>query len=416
MQRPRLVFYFGMSAPSSHVTFTGSHGVELAARLDLPAGPVQAFALFAHCFTCSKDLFVANRIVAGLAAQGIGVLRFDFTGLGQSDGEFTETTFSSNLEDIRLAARWLEENYSAPQLLVGHSLGGAAVLALGGELESVRAVATIGAPSSASHISKLFVDGITEIHANGSADIKIGGRYITIGDDLIHDLETHDVTDRVAKLRAALLVIHSPIDQVVSVDHAANIFLAARHPKSFLGVDGADHLLSKKEDATFVADEIATWSRRYLVDENPAMPLPRATAPVVVAETGQGTFLNSVVSGDHRLLADEPIDAGGFDAGPGPYDFLAMGLGACTSMTLRLYAGRKNMNLERVTVEVFHEKVKEDDNESGRPVNVDVFTRRLKIEGDLDEAQRADLLRIADRCPVHRTLTSSSRIETVALN
>ncbi len=406
-----------MPMPSTHVTFTGSHEAQLSARLDLPAGPVKAYALFAHCFTCSKDLFVVGRMVAGLTAQGIGVFRFDFTGLGQSDGDFSDTSFSSNIEDLRLAAQWLADNYSAPQLLVGHSLGGSATLALAGELDSVRAVATIGAPSSACHVQDLFEDGLSEIHATGSADIRIGGRVITIGDEMVHDLETHSIEDRVAGLDAALLVVHSPVDQTVSVDHAARIFTAARHPKSFLGVDGADHLLSRHEDATFVADEIARWALRYIEDEAPALPEPRASAPVVVAETGQGTFLNSVVSGDHRFLADEPVSIGGFDAGPGPFDFLAAGLGACTSMTLRMYANRKKMKLDRVTVEVYHEKVDHDADRDGKipPGKLDVFTRRLKIEGDLAEGERNDLLRIADRCPVHQTLEAGSRIVTTNL-
>ncbi len=406
-----------MSRPSTRVTFTGSHEVPLSARLDLPAGPVKAYALFAHCFTCSKDLFVVKRIVAGLTAQGLGVLRFDFTGLGESGGDFSDTSFSSNIDDLRLAAAWLADNHSAPQILVGHSLGGSAVLAVAGELDSVKAVATIGAPSSADHVQDLFAEGLSEIHATGAAEVRIGGRCITIGDEMVHDLESHSIEDRIAKLRAALLVVHSPVDQTVSVDHAARIFSAARHPKSFLGVDGADHLLSRHEDATFVADEIARWVLRYIDDEAPALPEPRATAPVVVAETGQGPFLNSVVSGDHRFLADEPVSIGGFDAGPGPFDFLAAGLGACTSMTLRMYANRKEMDLQRVTVEVYHEKVAHDADETGKVPSgmVDLFTRRLKIEGELTEAQRSDLLRIADRCPVHRTLEAGSRIVTTNL-
>jgi putative redox protein len=397
------------------VTFDGSDGATLAGRLDLPAGPARATALFAHCFTCSKDLVAAGRIAAELNAQGIAVLRFDFTGLGSSEGDFAHTDFSSNLADLRRAADWLREHHRAPQLLVGHSLGGAAAIAVAADIPEVRAVATIGAPSDVHHVTGLFGDHLPSIERDGHAAVAIGGRCFTIRRELLDDLSEHSVLERAATMHTALLIAHSPIDDVVGIDHAAKIYAAARHPKTFVALDGADHLLTRPEDAAYAGRMIASWAQRYLVDERDLLPAPTPTAPVVVAETGYGTFLNHVVVGDHQFLADEPIDVGGFDAGPSPYDLLGAALGACTSMTLRLYAERKHLPLERVTVEVTHDKVHASDSESsvaGTSGSIDHFHRTIRLDGPLDDAQRASLLSIADRCPVHRTLERSSRITT----
>lgn len=404
-----------MTRPAVRVTFTGSRGTALAGRLDLPAGPARAFALFAHCFTCSKDLVAAGRIAAELNGHGIAVLRFDFTGLGSSDGDFANTDFSSNLDDLRLAAGWLREHHSAPQLLIGHSLGGAAVIAVAADIPEVRAVATIGAPADVTHISRLFAPQLPAIEQNGRAMVEIAGRCFTIRREMLDDLTTHSIESRAAELHAALLVTHSPIDNTVGIDNAAILYTAARHPKSFIALDGADHLLTRPTDAVYAAAMIATWAERFLVDEHPAAPTPSASAPVVVAETGQGTFLNHVVVGDHRFLADEPVDVGGFDAGPSPYDLLGAALGACTSMTLRLYADRKQLALDRVTVEVTHAKTHATDCDAcveGAGPLIDQFERRIVVEGDLDDDQRAALVRIADKCPVHRTLGANSRIIT----
>ena len=406
-----------MSRPARRVTFPGSQGM-LAGRLDLPAGPPLAWALFAHCFTCSKDLVAAGRIAAELNARRIAVLRFDFTGLGSSEGDFSSTDFSSNLHDLRLAVEHLRAEHHAPQLLVGHSLGGAAMLAIAGECPEVRAVATIGAPADAEHVTALFADRLDEIVDQGLATVDLGGRPFTIRRQLIDDLRAHSVEARAAELRSALLVLHSPIDNTVGIEHAARIFTAARHPKSFVSLDGADHLLRSPRDASFAGQAIAAWAERYLVDEHPYAPRPDDSAPVVVAETGQGTFLNHVVVGAHHFLADEPLDVGGFDAGPSPYDLLGAALGACTAMTLRLYADRKDLPLDRVTVEVSHAKRHCDDagmcvDDAGPGPLVDHFERRLVVEGELDDAARASLLRIADRCPVHRTLEATAHISTV---
>jgi uncharacterized OsmC-like protein/fermentation-respiration switch protein FrsA (DUF1100 family) len=408
-----------MTSRIHRVTFPGADGHLLAARLDLPAGPPKAFALFAHCFTCSKDLRAASRLAAVLTDLGYGLLRFDFTGLGASEGEFANTNFSSNVADLVAAARWLEEQHRSPQLLVGHSFGGAAVLEAALRLPTVRAVATIAAPSDTGHVAELLGGALAEVVDTGAAEVELAGRSFTITKQFVDDLRNGSVVDAAANLGAALLVLHSPVDAVVGVEHAGRIYQAARHPKSFVSLDGADHLLSAPDDAEYAASMIGTWASRYLVDESGAAAAPEASAQVVVAETTQGRFLNHVVAGRHRYLADEPESVGGFDAGPGPYEFLATALGACTSMTLRMYADRKHLPLDRVTVEVSHEQVHADDAEADSAEalprsggKIDRFTRVLRLDGDLDEDQRASLLRIADRCPVHRTLEQSSRIVT----
>jgi len=306
-------------------------------------------------------------------------------------------------------------------VLIGHSLGGAAVLAVAGSIPEVRAVATIGAPASPEHVTGVFSSSLDEIESTGVADVELAGRPFTIRKQFLDDLRNHVVTDRVATMKRALLVLHSPVDNTVGIDNAAEIFLAARHPKNFVSLDGADHLLSEYSDAAFAASMIGAFANRYIVDESGGRDIPRATAPVVVAETSQGAFLNHVVVGRHRLLADEPESIGGFDAGPSPYDFLGIALGACTSMTLRMYADRKKLPLDQVSVEVTHGKVHADDcvecagNErlADRSGMIDRFERVLHISGDdLTDADRAKLLAIADKCPVHRTLESASSIVT----
>ncbi|MEL6891519.1 MAG: bifunctional alpha/beta hydrolase/OsmC family protein [Actinomycetota bacterium] len=410
-----------MSPRIERVSFPGGAGHDLAARLDLPAGPPRAFALFAHCFTCGKDLRSATRLATALTDAGLGVLRFDFTGLGGSDGEFANTDFSSNTSDLVAAIDWLRREHRAPQILIGHSLGGAAVLSVAGDIPEVEAVVTIGAPSDTEHLTHLFDSSIDEISSRGEACVSLAGRDFTIRDDFLADLREHRVLERVESMRKPLLVLHSPIDDTVAPEHARRIFDAARHPKSFVALDAADHLLSAADGAEFAASVIAAFAARHTNDESGALTAPAATAPVVVAETAQGPFLNHVVVGSHHLLADEPTSIGGFDAGPAPYDFLGAALGACTSMTLRMYADRKGLPLDRVTVEVDHAKVHADDcvecadNETltGRSGMIDRFERRITIEGDeLTDAQRQRLLEIADRCPVHRTLEHASAIAT----
>lgn len=401
---------------SEKVSFEGSQG-KLAARLDLPEGRPAAFALFAHCFTCSKDVFAASRIAQGLAELGVATLRFDFTGLGASDGEFANTNFSSNIDDLLKAAAWLGDTHEGPKILIGHSLGGSAVLAAAGRIESARVVATVGAPFEPEHVAHHFDDQRDEIEDNGVAEVKIGGRPFRVKKQFLEDIAGHDQKARIAALKKPLLVFHSPIDDIVGVENAGNIFAAAKHPKSFVSLDKADHLLSKREDAAYVAQVIVAWAQRYIegleAPEFKSRFKPDAEH-VVVAEAGNGKFLQVISAAGHALLADEPLDYGGDNRGPSPYGFLLAGLGACTSMTIRMYADRKSLPLGHVSVKLRHDKVHAQDCEDceSKDGKVDEITREIEIVGDLDAAQRAKLLEIADKCPVHRTLHSEVRIRT----
>lgn len=403
-----------MTGTSEKVTFPGHTGEMLAARLDMPAGPPRAFALFAHCFTCSKDIFAAARIATALAENGFAVLRFDFTGLGASDGEFANTNFSSNVQDLLEAAKFLRENHAAPSLLVGHSLGGAAVLAAAGDIPEVRAVSTIGAPADAEHVIHNFGAAIDEIEHTGSATVKLAGRDFTIHKQFLDDVRGSSLTDRLAKLKRALLVFHAPLDQTVGIENAGAIFSAAKHPKSFISLDDADHLLSRRADAIYVANVLAAWSSRFLEQETDADKPDAPSHGVLVRETRQGKFQNQVVVGQHHLLADEPKSVAGLDSGPSPYDFLSIALGACTSMTLRMYADRKGWDLGQVSVLVDHDKVHaEDCAECGeREGRVDRFERTITVEGDVPQEWADKLEEIAGKCPVHRTLEKSSVVAT----
>jgi putative redox protein len=403
-----------MGVESEKLTFTGAGGEQLAARYDRPAGPVKAVALFAHCFTCTKDIFAASRIAGALAASGIAVLRFDFTGLGHSEGEFANTTFSSNVDDLVAAADHLRATREAPKLLIGHSLGGAAVLAAAARVPEAVAVATIGAPAEPAHVQHLFQEARPEIEARGEAEVLLAGRPFRIKRQFLEDIEKARLEEAVSKLRKALLVFHAPQDATVGIDNAARIFAAAKHPKSFVSLDDADHLLTRRKDAVYVAEVLSSWASRYL--DVPAAEAAPEAAPgtVVVEEGGEGRFAQRIAAGPHALRADEPLSVGGGDSGPTPYDLLLAGLGACTSMTLRLYADRKGWALERVRVSLSHDKIHAEDcagceTKDGR---VDRIERRISLEGSLDEAARARLLEIADKCPVHRTLESEVLVAT----
>jgi len=401
-------------APGQRVTFEGSQGDELAARLDLPAGEIRAFALVAHCFSCSKEQLATARISTELAKRGVAVLRFDFTGLGSSAGEFSNTDFSSNVADLLKAADWLRQTYEAPEILIGHSLGGAAVLSAAGDVPEAKAVVTVGAPASADHVIKNFEVEVGEIEEKGEATVSLAGRPFLIRKEFLDDVRGQNLLDKVHAMRKPLLVLHSPTDEVVGIDNARQIYEAARHPKGFVALDGANHLLTNRGDAVFAAEIISAWVARYL-DLGEAAEAPSHESGITVMESGEGRFQQYVHAGPHRLLADEPASVGGDDTGPSPYDFVSMGLAACTSMTLRMYADRKQMPLGKVTVRVTHDKIHAKDCENcaeGFVGKIDRFVRHITVEGDYDEATRQKILEIADKCPVHRTLDGRSAIVT----
>lgn len=408
-----------MARLSRVVSFPSAAGHALAARLDLPSGVrwsrPRAYALFAHCFTCSKDSKAATFISEALCAAGIGVLRFDFTGLGGSEGEFASTTFSSNVADLVAAAAWLRREHAAPAILVGHSLGGAAVLAAAGQIPEAVAVATINAPADPAHLATLFSGQRAAIDAHGEAEVELAGRTFRIRREFLEDVAAQKLSAALARLRRALIVFHAPRDATVGIDNASQIFLAAKHPKSFVSLDDADHLLTRKGDAQYVGAVLAAWASRYLPQparEAPAVDAPRET--VLVSETHAGKFEQEIAIGPHRLTADEPTSAGGEDAGPSPYDLLSAALGACTAMTIRMYADAKRLPLEHVGVSLRHEKIHASDcseceTKEGR---IDRIERVIDLSGPLDDAMRAKLLEIANKCPVHRTLRSEVWIPT----
>ena len=404
--------------PTERFQFTSEGGHQLAAALDLPEGPPLAYALFAHCFTCGKDVLAAKRIALALAAKGIAVLRFDFTGLGSSEGDFANSTFSSNVADLVRAADHLRETRKAPAILIGHSLGGAAILAAAGQIPDAKAVVTIAAPSDPAHVAGLFKERIEDIRKHGKVEVQLAGRPFHITREFLDDIAEHSLMAEVTNLHRALLIMHSPTDDTVGIDNATHIFVAARHPKSFVSLAGADHLLSGKRDASYVAAVIAAWAERYLDPVAPEQPAASDKAPrsVVVRETRSGKFQQTISVGPHQMVADEPIAAGGGDAGPGPYDLLLAGLGACTSMTMRMYADRKSLPLGRVTVTLNHSKIHAEDCAEceTRVGMLDQFNRVIAMEGALDAEQRGKLMEIADKCPVHRTLTSEIHIVTRA--
>ncbi|HZL31504.1 MAG TPA: alpha/beta fold hydrolase [Pseudolabrys sp.] len=400
---------------SEKFMFPNAKGEQLAATLDWPLGKPTAFALFAHCFTCGKDNLAAKRIAERLTIHGIAVLRFDFTGLGGSEGEFANTHFSSNVDDLVAAANHLRKLHEAPAILIGHSLGGCAVLAASHRIGEARAVVTIAAPYDPSHVTGLFKDHVETIRAQGEVEVKLAGRPFTIKKEFLDDVAEKKLSECLATLRKSLLVFHSPTDELVGIDNASHIFQAAKHPKSFVSLAGADHLLSKKADAVYVANVIAAWAGRYLDQPEVMTEEEVEVGLVVVRETHGGKFQQEILTGGHRLLADEPEKLGGLNSGPGPYDFLLAGLGTCTSMTIRLYADFKKIPLENVSVRLSHGKIHAKDCETceTKTSMVDRIERAITLEGPLDAEQRKKLMEIADKCPVHKTLESKIDIHTV---
>jgi len=398
------------------IEFKNKAGFTLSAKLELPiTRPPGHYAIFAHCFTCGKNALAATYISRQLTQYGFGVLRFDFTGLGNSEGEFSDTSFTTNISDLESAAEYLSDNYSAPTLLIGHSLGGTAVLHAAERLDSVEAVCTVGAPFEAEHILRLFGESRDDIERNKVSEVKIGGRPFNIGFEFIKDVEKQKTADILPKLKKALLIMHSPQDEIVEINNAADIYASARHPKSFITLDRANHLLTTKKDAAYAAKMIGAWVSRYLPEEANAQNLSED----VTVQLGSDGYTTEISAGRHVFLADEPEDVGGNDMGPTPYELLNASLGSCTAMTLKMYAERKKWPLEKVTVTLKHSKMHVEDSShpEGKKSKVDVFHRMINMEGDLDKEQKERLMEIADKCPVHRTLTDTDvEIETVMMD
>jgi uncharacterized OsmC-like protein/esterase/lipase len=401
--------------PSKNITFSNAEGTTLSARLELPPDrrPLN-FAIFAHCFTCNKNFRAVRQISSSLAANRFGVLSFDFTGLGDSGGDFSDTTFSGSVSDLIAAAEYLETNYTSPSLMIGHSLGGAATILAASKLESVKAVVTIGSPSEPQHVKKLFRSQIETIEESGASEVDIGGRPFVLKREFIEDLDKQDMLSVVGGMDKAFLFLHSPEDNIVGVDNAAALYKAARHPKSFISLSGADHLLTAAEDGQYAGDLIASWAARYVPDETPQRHVS-TKEDVVAYLSADEKFTTIINAGGHRMTADEPESFGGNDFGPSPYGFASSGLAACTAMTLRLYADRKGWDLGDVAVHVSHSKVHAadcSDCESGGS-KIDNFVRTIELSAELSDEQKAKLLEIADKCPVHRTLEAEARIETM---
>lgn len=391
-------------------SFANEAGVMLSAHMEWPANQQpHTYALFAHCFTCGKNLNVIRNISKALAGRGFAVFTFDFTGLGKSDGNFADTTFSANVSDLTVAADYLKKEFEAPALLLGHSLGGAAIIKAASRIESVKALAAIGSPADVKHIRHIFVDALPEMKASGVARVNIGGRPFTIKQQFIDDLEHHSVTESLSALKKPVLILHSPQDAIVSIDNAALLYQAAQHPKSFLSLDGADHLLSDKNDSHYAGEVIATWAQRYL--QLPELDVPE-TIHQTVASIGDkdSGYTTMIKAGKHFITADEPETVGGNDFGPSPYELLSSSLATCTAMTLRMYANRKSLDLQEIRVHVNHSKQHIEDLE--RNERIDHFERHVELEGTLTADQRTRLLEIADKCPVHKTLTGEIKIIT----
>ena len=392
-----------------NLEFKNKDGQTLSARLDFPVdGKPVAYALFAHCFTCSKNIKAIAHISRALTREGLAVLRFDFTGLGESEGDFADTNFSSNVDDLIVAADYLKSNYQAPEILIGHSFGGAAVLQAAGRIPSSKAVVSIAAPSTPQHVTRTLGRAATSIQNQGQADVTLGGRTFTLKKQFLDDLEFVNMAETLKNLDRALLVLHSPIDETVGIENAAQIFQAARHPKSFISLDTADHLLTNSEDSLYAGSVIAAWARKYVSAAFEDKPKTESNENQVITRIGKSGYVTDIMAAGHGLVADEPVSLGGTDKGPAPFDFLMAGLGTCKAMTLRMYSDRKQWPLEGVTGKLNHKKIDAADCETcqTKEGHLDQFDCEIDLSGELDDQQKQRLLQIADRCPVHRTLHS----------
>jgi putative redox protein len=395
--------------------FDNQKGLSLAANLYVPLDKApKFFALFAHCFTCTKNFSAVTQICTSLSQQGIAVLSFDFTGLGRSEGEFQDSSFSANISDLTDAAAYMDENYEAPKMLIGHSLGGTAVLYAAAMLDSVKAVVTVAAPAFPAHVKQLFEESLEEVEKNGTAKVNIGGRPFRINKAFVDDLEQKPLASFLKNLKKSLLILHSPQDKIVGIENAAEIYGAAFHPKSFISLDGADHLLSNPADSGYIGEVVASWSNRYLEPSVNSILNDLKGSQVLVRLAGKG-YTTEIKTPHHHILADEPTEVGGDNLGPTPYDLLMASLGSCTAMTLKMYSERKKWDLKEVQVYFAHNKVHLDDSKSPEDSSAKVsqFTRIIELEGDLNEKQRQRLLEISNRCPVHRTLQEEIKIQTL---
>ena len=398
------------------ISFASKDGLQLSGRLELPVDrKPHNFAIFAHCFTCNKNLSAVRNISRALAANGFGVLRFDFTGLGESHGDFEDTNFSGNVEDLISAADFLTQEYQAPALIIGHSLGGAAAIFAADRVNSVKAVVTIGAPSNPVHVKHLIQSNIDEINRQGKALVNIGGRDFTVKKQFLEDLETQSLPDIARNMRKALLVMHSPQDTTVGIRNAEAIYVAAHHPKSFISLNGADHLLSAKSDSEYAGSVIAGWARRYVnIPDTEAL---KTNHHVVASLNKEDEFTTPMKVGNHYITADEPVTYGGNDFGPSPYELVSAGLSACTAMTIQMYVKRKGWDLQNVEVHTSYGKDHAVDCEhcDENSAKIDTFEREIKLEGNLDDKQKKRIMQIADKCPVHRTLHSTTQVITTLL-
>ena len=397
---------------TTKVIFENETGDELSGILELPTNQEpHNFVLFAHCFTCNKNLLAVKNIGKALTDDGYGLLSFDFTGLGESEGDFSETNFSGNVEDLLAAAAFLEREHQAPTLLIGHSLGGAAVIFAAEKIPAVQAVATVAAPSSPKHVRHLLKSNLEEIREKGFSKVNVGGQDFTIKEQFLKDLDTKELKKVVQESDKALLVLHSPQDTIVEIKNAEEIYGAARHPKSFISLDGASHLLSNKRDSLYAGRVIASWASRYI--STPKQEKPK-TKHQVVANLGSEGFTTQIKAGNHYFIADEPKDFGGDDFGPSPYELISASLAACTSMTIQMYCKRKKWNVENVETHVNHSREHAEDCEKciDKTAKIDIFSRAILLKGNLDKKQRTKILEIADKCPVHRTLHNEIKVTT----